>query len=213
MATVADLRSNFAKLPVQDQAFATSLLEQFERWGKLSPAQMRCVDSLVGRTTGEIVVDAMVEDLGGIVALFDTAAGNKLRFPKLTFDTTEVGVPLQLSRAGALSRQPGSVNLTDGGRFGENRFYGRIERTGTFVSGRDCPAKLVEFLARLSGSAADVAAAYGRRTGHCCFCNLPLTDARSVSVGYGATCAKKWGMPYPEAEKKARGKAQEKLAA
>lgn len=32
--------------------------------------------------------------------------------------------------------------------------------------------------------------------GRCCYCNLPLDDPRSKACGYGATCAKHWGLPW-----------------
>ena len=42
-----------------------------------------------------------------------------------------------------------------------------------------------------------VVAKYGKLTGCCCFCNRPLTDARSTEVGYGEICSKKFGVRYP----------------
>lgn len=32
----------------------------------------------------------------------------------------------------------------------------------------------------------------------CCYCGLPLEDVRSKLVGYGATCATRWGLPWGE---------------
>lgn len=182
----------------ESRDFAESLVRQYRDHGDLSPKQWSWVDRLYARTENECVrAGETVSDLGEVVALFDRVAAGKLKYPKLTFDETAVGVPLQLSRAGAQARQPGSVNATDGRPFGQNIWYGRIERNGTFVPGRDCPAELVPFLKKLGTDTANVAAMYGRRTGSCCFCGLGLTDERSIHVGYGPTCAKNWGMPYP----------------
>jgi len=49
----------------------------------------------------------------------------------------------------------------------------------------------------LTGEAlAEWASQYGHAHGNCVFCALPLTDDRSVSVGYGETCAGKRGLPW-----------------
>ena len=45
---------------------------------------------------------------------------------------------------------------------------------------------------------AEEAAAFGHATGVCVFCARSLSDDRSVSVGYGPTCAAKQGLPWGE---------------
>ena len=40
---------------------------------------------------------------------------------------------------------------------------------------------------------ANVAAAYGHATGKCLMCSKPLSDAASLSRGYGRSCAQKLG--------------------
>lgn len=42
------------------------------------------------------------------------------------------------------------------------------------------------------------AAAFGKLTGTCVYCALKLTDERSLSVGYGPTCAANNGLPWGE---------------
>lgn len=39
---------------------------------------------------------------------------------------------------------------------------------------------------------------YGKEISRCCFCGLTLTDPASVYVGYGPTCAEKYGLPHGE---------------
>jgi hypothetical protein len=51
-------------------------------------------------------------------------------------------------------------------------------------------------LASLAADPAAACSAYGHLTGACCFCRLPLTDARSVAVGYGPICAGNFGLPW-----------------
>jgi hypothetical protein len=195
MATQIKLQGLVFQLPADKRDFAMSLA------GARCPSekQVAWIDRLIAMAEGKVEPKpepTKVEGLGAVVALFDKAAA-KLKWPKLTFDQVEVGVELQLSRAGERAKQPGSVNLTDGQPYGFNKWYGRVERDGTFVASRDCPETLVPFLNRLAGDTANVARLYGLRSGHCCFCNTKLTDERSLHAGFGATCAKNWGMPYP----------------
>lgn len=140
-----------------------------------------------------------VGDFSGVVALLQRG-GSKLRYPKITM-SFDGGKPLVISLAGPTSRNAGSLYVTDGGPYENNRYYGRVEPTGRWTPGRAASPRelnaLTEVLSRLSLEPAKTASAYGRLTGRCCFCNLPLKDARSTAVGYGATCAKNWGLDYP----------------
>lgn len=43
----------------------------------------------------------------------------------------------------------------------------------------------------------DDARKFGRLTSRCINCLLALSDERSIAAGYGATCAKNHGWPYP----------------
>jgi len=49
----------------------------------------------------------------------------------------------------------------------------------------------------LTGDAlAEWASKYGHAHGNCVFCALPLTDERSVTAGYGETCAERRSLPW-----------------
>lgn len=52
---------------------------------------------------------------------------------------------------------------------------------------------------------ADEAAAFGHLTGRCVFCTAHLTDARSITVGYGPTCAQNHGLPWGEVSTEVAG--------
>ena len=133
-------------------------------------------------------------DLGVIRAMMDRA-GTKLLRPKIKF-VLEQGT-IMVARAGKQSRTPGAIMVTDGRRFGENTFYGRVHNDGTWEAARTgCPAWVLEVLQGLAGNPAGFAAIYGKRTGQCCFCGLGLTDGRSVAVGYGPICASNYGLPW-----------------
>jgi hypothetical protein len=100
---------------------------------------------------------------------------------------------VQFSIAGAKSKVPGAINVTDGGKFQSNTFYGRVMPDGTW-DGRD-PAILPTVKA-FAANPAKMASEHGRSTGNCCFCAKPLTDKTSVKVGYGKACADNWGLPW-----------------
>lgn len=134
-------------------------------------------------------------------AILDLLRGAKLaglRWPKLTLDLD--GRRVQLSLAGDASKHPGTINVTDGGRYPNNVWFGRIDQSGTFQPGRDADAAIIGILRRLADDPAGTAAEHGHRSGACCFCGRDLNDARSTAVGYGPVCAEKWSLPWGETE-------------
>jgi hypothetical protein len=136
--------------------------------------------------------------VSGVVALLNVAKSAGLQFPKLWLQLPGA-MPLRISIAGENSRTPGYLMLTDGGPFGANRYFGRISPAGELELGRDAPpvrAALIDLLVELAFDPAKVAADFGHLTGNCCFCNRKLADGRSVTVGYGQICAKKFGLPW-----------------
>lgn len=92
----------------------------------------------------------------------------------------------------------------NGSEYGDR--YGCILPAGSLIGepifkrDRDCPDWVVRLLERFSQNPAAVAKEYGKLTGRCCFCLQRLTDERSVSAGYGATCAKNYGLPWGETD-------------
>lgn len=130
----------------------------------------------------------------GIMNLFAKAQAH-LKWPKIRL-TTPTGQTLCLKLAGNQSKNPGHLMITDGGPYGANKYFGRVDLQGNWNPGRDNTPEVVELLNKLSDDPAGVAAAYGKLTGNCCFCNLPLSDDRSTAVGYGPVCANHYGLPW-----------------
>jgi hypothetical protein len=133
-----------------------------------------------------------------IYKMFETAAQH-LKHPKLKFQLDN-GRMLKLYRAGARSKFPGLVNVTDGGAFGQNEWYGRIAADGTWTQAQTVPTEVVEAVKALAQGPAAYVGEKGRLAGACCFCGLRLTDARSTTVGYGSICAGHYGLPWGEAQ-------------
>jgi hypothetical protein len=171
--------------------FAADLVAQYFQRG-LSARQWPWVHKLVvdAAKPAPAGVDA---DFAGVIHLFDHAAEH-LKYPGLALEVD--GIHIELKRAGSKSKAPGAVNITDGGRYGNNLWYGRIERDGTLTPSRQLTDGIRALLLALAAAPAAVAAAYGRKTGNCCFCSRPLTDERSTAVGYGPICAEHWSLPW-----------------
>jgi hypothetical protein len=141
----------------------------------------------------------VVGDLSRIVAMFARAA-SRLRFPAIVLDGFRVSI------AGARAAQPGSLTVTgldpvfNSYRGREERpWFGRVSTGGEFQPGRNAPDGLGEKLRRFAADPAGEAAAHGRLTGRCCFCNHRLgegEDRRSVEIGYGPVCADRFGLPW-----------------
>lgn len=145
-------------------------------------------------------------DVAGIVQLLGHARDGGLKWPKLWLQLPD-GTPIRITVAGPASRTPGFLMLTDGRPFGANSFFGKISPRGAlelFADGNQRREDLVPLLSRLALEPAKVAAEFGHLTGNCCFCARKLADERSTLIGYGKTCAQKFGMPWGAATKKER---------
>lgn len=196
MNALTTLRANLSKLSFSDASFAQSLLDQSER-RMLSEKQWAWVERLAQRATQPARQTTSLGSVAGLLDLFATAKANGLKNPAIVAQSP-VGL-IRLSVAGERARQPGTINVAEKGRFGEATWYGRIKLDGTFEAARDgAPQELVAYLAEFAAAPAATAAKHGHTTGNCCFCDRPLTDERSTSVGYGPVCAKKWSLPWGE---------------
>jgi hypothetical protein len=194
MDSVTLLRSHLAELSESDRAFAQSLLDQAERRG-LSPKQLDWVGRLAGRATEPRSKAIMLK---GIVAFMEHAAVLVAR-PHLTLRAADLDI--RLSIAGPKSRTPGMINVTSADRsYDERIFYGRIGFDGKFQPSlspdQETQTAIVACLNALDANPTEAVAAYGKLTGHCSFCDLPLSDIRSLAVGYGRICARKFGLPW-----------------
>lgn len=141
----------------------------------------------------------------GVRELFGKAMASGLKRPKVTV-SVEIGdapVTLRLSRAPDTGRNPGCIYVTDPtkvGQDGRDLYLGAINPTGGFQARREASPDHVAALLRFGQNPAATASAHGRRTGSCCFCSRDLTTAESLFVGYGDTCADRYGLPWGETE-------------
>jgi hypothetical protein len=192
---ISALKAALPSLSARDADFAASLLAQAARKG-LSDKQMVWVRKLA--TPAAPAVQGA--DLSPIHALFDRAFSTGAKRPTIRFATAD-DVAFRLTVAGSQSCKPGAINVTSAEASDtEGRtWFGRILKSGQFEGTRKASIDAAPVRAALECFAADPAgqaAAYGQRTGDCCFCSKTLTDARSVKVGYGPHCARKFGLPH-----------------
>jgi hypothetical protein len=193
--SILQLKASLDKLNPRDRAFAESLIKDAGKPRGLTAGQLPWVGKLLDRANGvvEPQVQGAVGNFEGVYALFQVAK-NALKYPKIRL---QVGIlPVVLSMAGAKSKVPGEINVTDGGPFGNNKWYGRVSKDGTWTPGKDFPEldPVGKLLGRLAKDPSAVASEYGKLTGFCCFCSRALSDEKSTAVGYGATCAANFGL-------------------
>lgn len=171
-------------------------------YGSLTPNQINYVKKLVTDIANRPVpapVAAPVKvanDLTAALNLFKKAAAH-LKFPKVRLQLDD-GSPVVLALAGPKSKYAGQIMITDGGPYGESKWYGVVNTTGAWKSGKENNPAVLELVKEFAADPVGVATAYGKLIGSCCFCGKKLTDERSTSVGYGGTCAAHWGMPWGE---------------
>lgn len=130
-----------------------------------------------------------------LFAVLNKAKESGIEFPKLRFEPAP-GQKLVVSMAGAMSKTPGALNLTDGKPFGQNVWFGRVNPDGSLVQSKSWQPWVSEILDGFAKDPAGFAGAYGKKTGRCCFCGRHLETKESVSVGYGPICAEKFGLPW-----------------
>ena len=196
VGAIASLAQALPKLSNSDSQFASSLLQNFNKYGNLSDKQMNWVITLTQRALAPAPtpVATVTVNFQPIQDLFDKAA-QKLKRIKVKLQTTD-GQPVVISRAGPMSKYTGQILITDGGPFGDNKFFGRIDVTGEFFATRSATPAVAELIKQFSEDPAASAAQYGKLTGGCSFCKHGLTDTRSLAVGYGPVCAKNFGLVW-----------------
>ncbi len=174
--------------------FGQDLARQYRQRHHLTEPQWAWAHKIANDQLKPATPTVTLGDVKGILDLFNTA-GSRLKYPKIHLQTVG-GQEICLSVAGPNSKQPGTVNVTNGGGFREGTWFGRIMLDGEFKPSRDCTDAITEYLVAFAQDPARIAAEDGRRTGRCCFCSLKLTDARSLEVGYGKRCSENYNLPW-----------------
>ena len=132
-------------------------------------------------------------DASKIVAFLTAARERGLQFPKVRFLSND-NREITMSLAGRGSKYPGAVQVKLAGEW-----VGRVEANGNVAGSLARNTELLATVNAIAEDPATAARAYGKLSGACSFCGKRLTDDRSgssVEVGYGPSCAKRFGLPH-----------------
>lgn len=189
LPVITALESNLGNLTAKDQAFAKSLIQSVRTRGEASEKQTHWLNELAKRAVK--AEEIKVGDISAIAKMMDAS---KLKRPAILLEMPD-GKGMKLSKAPMTSINAGFLYIK--GRDGT--YFGKISPNGEYVA--TVAGSSADILGSLQAFAADpagIAAAYGKKTGVCCFCGRPLSDARSIHVGYGETCAHNYALPWGE---------------
>jgi hypothetical protein len=200
--SIQTLREMLPKIPVNQQPFALSLIEQSSR-RMLSDKQIYWVNKLIADATTPAPSPVSPVNVGNLTAineLFATARGH-LKFPAIVMSVPAADRLVRINVAGPKAKHPGTLNVTSGEKpeYERRTWYGRVMKDGSYVPSKDAGPLAQAISERLKAFAADpagIAAEHGKLTGRCCFCNIHLSDKRSTAVGYGKTCAAHYGLTW-----------------
>lgn len=200
------LKANIDRLGESDQRFARSLLDQLARFGSLSEKQWPFIAKLAERATTPAIGTITAARYPRIVSIFTNAlkrsgrdAANDTDKRPTLYLATNNGLRFVAKYNGAGSKNPGHITIASK-EFGV-AYYGRIDGAGVWfpATQRDAAseqaAKDVE--STLDSINADPKGALNVQSnaiGACACCGRTLTDAKSVKLGVGPICAKRWGL-------------------
>lgn len=223
-----ELRGKLDKLSDGDKAFALSLLSKHDGKG-LTARAAPWIGKLLARIDRPAPKTVKVKGTLKALYAFIEKARTHLRFPKVIL-TADLGGAIaedvKVYMSGKKSKRPNMINIElldrpSKTRFGRYYWAGRVDANGIWEPPRymEDDTDLITSVGKLMQSLAKdphkIAAAHGKLTGNCCFCNQSIghgdedsvTTKRSRAAGYGQTCAKNFGL---EAEWKRASSAEPK---
>lgn len=179
----------------ESNPFASDLMAAARR-RRLSPTQA----SWLHKLATDRAAPAKLGGLAPVIEMLLKAKAAQKRLPRIELSATDddgqsqrVVIKLRKSTA-----YVGGASVTDGGPYGVSVLFGFISESGEYRPMRDNSAEVETLLCELAADPAKVAGQHGVATGNCSFCARLLSDKRSRFVGYGPTCADKFGLPWGE---------------
>lgn len=169
-------------------------------WEMLTKISVREAEKAQERAEAQKAAEAASQSLGGnspaseLPRLAETflSAAASLKWPKLRL-TTSADRSVVLSLCGPNSRTPGHINVTDGGSYGSNIYYGRISPEGRAELRTTATPDVWAVLAAYNADPLAEGKVQGLRTGRCMCCGRELTNPESVELGIGPICRDNWG--------------------
>lgn len=166
--------------------------------GKLSAKQWQYLEDLVVRVQ-ELAAEAAKQEHKDTVR-FPVLRGFLMRSPgKVRFLVRNQ--VLQFKYAGVYSSQPHTFAVTHCRTHEIELYLGRLGLQAEWLPNQiGKAAGYLAALAEIARAPDKAAAEYGHATGQCSFCARPLSDDRSVAVGYGPVCAVNFNLPWGETD-------------
>lgn len=174
--------------------FGQNLVAKYVQYGKLSTSQWAWVHKIAldhiakhNDPQQQPGAPAPAGKYNLIVKLFENSKG-RLKYPKIVF-RLENGNEVSISLCGERSKYPGDLHV-NGSKTG---YTGRIKKDGSWFERANYP-EVLKLLDEMAIDPVGFAAAYGKKTGRCCFCHTQLTDPQSIAAGFGPTCSRNYGL-------------------
>lgn len=187
---------------LKGNTFASDIYEATGSKAKATTGRLFWLHKLAVQEAPKKVQATRSVDLSGLKRMFDSAKAAGLKYPSITL-TLKSGVEVKVSVAGDKSKHKGSVMIASSGFGRGNPYYGRVT-DGMLYAGRDLTPEVEGLLVDLAHDPKGTAARMGKMTGNCCCCRRKLDHEDSVALGYGSTCAKKFGFDYGRKAAKAK---------
>lgn len=150
-------------------------------------------------TACPVAVQTMRQMIGFISDSFVLAVGRGLKKPMIRLGFKEVNrrYKVYLSKAGTPCIKGGDTAPGSSDPVGDEEYIGCL-CFGKFLPNKNRPmlASDTLFIDRLSADPVGFFVQCSKDMDRCCYCNLPLEDARSKEAGYGEVCANRWGLPW-----------------
>lgn len=175
------------------------LTQHAERFKPKTPEQ---------RDTGNDVSSALTF----IADLFVYAIGSGLKNPMIRLHYRDRRFKIYLSAKGTVCIKTGRIHPETHDPIGDEEYMGCLidgrfliardryqdRESGRWVDGpvRELSETEQSFLAELQLDPVEFFAKCSKDMDRCCYCGKALEDERSKVVGYGATCAKHWGLSW-----------------
>lgn len=139
----------------------------------------------------------MVDMKAFLADSFLLAVGMGLKRPMIRLHTEGRRYKIYLSARGTICIKSGALIPGTSNPAGDEVYMGCLTH-GKFLKNDRRTLLEVEqkFIDNISADPAGFMAQASKDMDRCCYCNQPLEDARSKQVGYGGTCAEKWGLPW-----------------
>jgi hypothetical protein len=191
---IETVRAALPTMTGNSQAFAASVVQQFDRRGDLSPRQWECIARMAQQlsTAGSTAPVVAAEGVQTLYRWLKGARERGLKRPSVRYPFG--GSAIKFSLPSANSRYVGEQVVFVKC---DADYAGRLQDAALHLSGRfTAPRGFAARVAEIAAEPFQQAVAAGHASGSCCFCGRELTDPRSVQHGYGPVCAGHYGLPW-----------------